>query len=79
MHQPCCGVTVNDGQRLRVSTHLYVVLVVVRIHHAVEYEIHTAAAPEKAIASNKKFRVAGGLPRMSDLLPFKGMDPQVDL
>jgi hypothetical protein len=45
-----------------------VVLVVVRMHHAVEYEIHTAAAPEKAIANNKKFRVAGGLRKLLVLI-----------
>ena len=43
------------------ETYLYVVLLVVRTHHAVVYEMPTAAAPEKAIAINKKFRVAGGL------------------
>ena len=45
------------------STHLYVVLLVTRTHHAVVYEIPTAAAPENAMASNNAFRVVGGLSR----------------
>lgn len=36
-------------------------LLVARIHQAVVYDIPTAAAPEKAIAKSKKFRVSGGL------------------
>ena len=36
-------------------------LLVARIHHAVVYEIPTAAAPENAIAKSKKFRVSDGL------------------
>ena len=34
------------------------------MHHAVEYEIPTAAVPENAIAMNKKFRVSCGLLRL---------------
>lgn len=43
------------------SSYLYVVLLVVRTHHAVVYDIPTAAAPEKAIAKSRKLRVSGGL------------------
>jgi hypothetical protein len=43
------------------DTHLYVVLLVVRIHHAVVYDMPTAAAPENAMANNKKVRVSDGL------------------
>jgi hypothetical protein len=43
------------------KAYLYVVLLVVRTHHAVVYDIPTAAAPENAIANNKKFRESGGL------------------
>lgn len=41
--------------------YLYVVLLVVRTHHAVVYDMPTAAAPENAIAVNKKLRVSAGL------------------
>jgi hypothetical protein len=44
-------------------THLYVVLLVTRIHHAVVYEIPTAAAPENAMAKRSMLRVSGGLHR----------------
>ena len=43
------------------DTHLYVVLLVVRTHHAVVYEIPTAAAPENAMANKRKLRVSSGL------------------
>jgi hypothetical protein len=43
------------------DTHLYVVLLVVRIHHAVVYDMPTAAAPENAMANSKKVRVSDGL------------------
>ena len=43
------------------EAHLYVVLLVTRTHHAVVYEIPTAAAPEKAIAKRRKLRVSSGL------------------
>ena len=33
------------------------------MHHAVVYEIPTAAAPEKAIAERSRLRVSGGLYR----------------
>lgn len=48
-------------QLCRQTTHLYVVELVVRIHHAVEYEMKTAAAPEKAMANNKNPRDSAGL------------------
>lgn len=40
---------------------LYVVELVARMHHAVVYEMKTAAAPEKAIAKSKKPRPSAGL------------------
>jgi len=40
---------------------LYVVLLVTRTHHAVVYEIPTAAAPENAMTNNRKLRVSEGL------------------
>ena len=43
------------------SNHLYVVLLVTRIHHAVVYDMPTAAAPEKAMANRRRLRVSGGL------------------
>lgn len=43
-----------------MGTHLYVVLLVARIHHAVVYEIPTAAAPENAMANKRNPRVSGG-------------------
>lgn len=46
---------------MRWEPHLYVVLLVARIHHAVVYEMPTAAAPENAIAKSRKFLVASGL------------------
>jgi len=46
---------------IAVNTHLYVVLLVVRIHHAVVYDMPTAAAPENAMANSKKVRVSDGL------------------
>ncbi len=39
------------------------VLLVARMHHAVVYEMPTAAAPENAIANRRKSRVSGGLPK----------------
>ena len=45
-------------------SYLYVVLLVTRTHHAVVYEMPTAAAPENAIAKSKKFRVSSGLPNI---------------
>lgn len=47
-------------------TDLYVVLLVTRTHHAVVYEMPTAAAPEKAIANSRKFRVSSGLSSSGD-------------
>lgn len=45
----------------QIGLYLYVVLLVTRTHHAVVYDIPTAAAPENAIANKRKFRVSGGL------------------
>jgi hypothetical protein len=39
------------------------VLLVTRMHHAVVYEIPTAAAPENAMAKRSRPRVSGGLHR----------------
>lgn len=47
------------------DAYLYVVLLVARMHHAVVYEIPTAAAPENAIANRRKSRVSGGLPKQA--------------
>ena len=43
------------------DTDLYVVLLVVRTHHAVVYDMPTAAAPENAIANSNTCRVSSGL------------------
>lgn len=43
------------------GTDLYVVLLVVRTHHAVVYDMPTAAAPENPIAKRSTFRVSSGL------------------
>ena len=48
----------KQGER---RTDLYVVLLVTLTHHAVVYEIPTAAAPENAIANKRKLRVSSGL------------------
>lgn len=44
-----------------MGTDLYVVLLVARKHHAVVYEIPTAAAPENPMANKSTLRVPGGL------------------
>lgn len=54
-----------------MNPYLYVVLLVARMHHAVVYEIPTAAAPENAIAKSKKFRVSDGLEILSVCWSFK--------
>lgn len=48
--------TLNDA-----TTDLYVVLLVVRTHHAVVYDMPTAAAPENEIANSSTCRVSSGL------------------
>lgn len=50
------------------DTDLYVVLLVVRTHQAVVYDIPTAAAPENAIANRSKYRVSSGLDESVRLL-----------
>jgi hypothetical protein len=52
---------VNRRGQEEAGTYLYVVLLVTRTHHAVVYEIPTAAAPENAIAKSRKLRVSSGL------------------
>ena len=52
----------NQSRTLfNAPTMLYVVELVARMHHAVVYEMKTAAAPEKAIAKIRKFRPSAGL------------------
>lgn len=46
---------------MSIVANLYVVLLVTRTHHAVVYDIPTAAAPEKAMAKSKILRVSSGL------------------
>lgn len=46
------------------------VLLVARMHHAVVYEITTAAAPENAIANRRKSRVSGGLPKQASVFAY---------
>lgn len=48
------------GNLLSAPTILYVVLLVVRIHHAVVYDMPTAAAPENAMANRRKLRLSSG-------------------
>jgi hypothetical protein len=52
---------VNPHSNNNRKVHLYVVLLVVLTHHAVVYEMPTAAAPENAIAKSKKLLVSSGL------------------
>jgi hypothetical protein len=49
--------------KLEYDSHLYVVLLVTRMHHAVVYDMPTAAAPENAMAKRRMPRVSGGLHR----------------
>ena len=56
----------NQSRTLfNAPTMLYVVELVARMHHAVVYEMKTAAAPENAIAKSRKPRPSAGLPRQS--------------
>jgi hypothetical protein len=55
--------------------HLYVVLLVSRMHHAVVYEMPTAAAPENAIANSNRLRFSGGL-RVRDWMSAAAYMPQ---
>lgn len=69
----------EDERKRYVQTHLfraptieYVVDPHVLTHHAVEYEMKTATAPEKAIAERRKVLFSAGLARVSYV------DPQDD-
>jgi len=45
-----------EEDKRETRANLYVVLLVTRTHHAVVYDIPTAAAPEKAMAKRRKLR-----------------------